>query len=930
MSLLRATARFQFHADFPIDAAVPLVDYYARLGVSHFYASPLTRARKGSTHGYDTIDYRLISPELGGEAALHRLVNCLRASGMGLILDIVPNHMASGPETAWWQSMLESGPASPYATYFDVDWESADPWLHGKVLAPFLGEQFGEALVSGALRLRFDEDTGQFYVTYHETRYPLSPASFGTILRAGVPVLDEETLALAGLFDDLAGEGVEAAQREQACQVLKLAAQTPAARQAIGDALAAYDPSEAAGRQHLDTLLDKQHYRLAWWRTAPEAINWRRFFEITDLAGLRVEQDEVFDAVHELVLRLYAEGWIDGVRIDHIDGLSDPLAYSQRLRARLEALRAQRPGHLSQDPPLILVEKILATDEVLDPRWGVDGTTGYEFMDQVGALLHDRSGEAPLTALWQKISGNTLRFHEHVVDARRLLIDKHFAGEVDTVARGLQAIARMRPESRDWSLVAIRRVLGELLLHVPVYRTYVDLAGRSTADKEVFARAVMAASTRLRGTDLALLRALDGWLGADAPQDFPPPERELRLYVARRFQQLTSPLAAKSVEDTAFFRYGRLLSRNEVGADPGLFSLSAADFHARCIERLAATPNALLATATHDHKRGEDARARLAVLSSMPERWGQAVEAWLARDVAAAHQAGEPGLDATDLYLLYQTIVASWPLSLRLDDAPALQAFAARLTAWRTKALREAKQRSTWFDPDTDYEEAGARFLAGLFDPARGADALADIVAFVESIAPAGAVNSLAQTVLKLTVPGVPDIYQGTDWWDFSLMDPDNRRPVDFTARRVAESMPAEAAELWAEWPNGRIKHHVVTRILGLRRRRPALFATGDYVPLTLIGAASEHALAFARVDAESSLLVIVPRHMTRHLNASGAAPVIDWGDTRVILPEGLAGHRFESVMGHGPAPASIAPLDGRMRVADAVFGLPFAVLTST
>jgi len=923
MSLLRATARFQFHADFPIDAAVPLVDYYARLGVSHFYASPLTRARKGSTHGYDTIDYSLISPELGGEAALHRLVTSLREAGMGLILDIVPNHMASGPQTAWWQSMLEWGPHSPYATYFDVDWQVDDPWLRGKVLAPFLGDQLGKELDNGTLRLQFDTQTGQFYLSYHETRYPLTPGSFGGILRAGVPLLDEETLALAGLFDALAGEDATAAQREQAAEVLKLAAQTPAGKKAIDDALAAHDPSNSAGRQQLDSLLDKQHYRLAWWRTAPEAINWRRFFEITDLAGLRVEQDEVFEAVHELIFRLYAEGWIDGVRIDHIDGLSDPLAYSRKLRARLEALQSQRPGRLAQDAPVILVEKILAADEELDTRWGVDGTTGYEFMDQVGALLHDPSGEAPLTALWQKVSGNMLRFDEHVINARRLLIAQHFAGEVEAVARVLQSIARMHPHSRDWSLVAIRRVLGELLLHVPVYRTYVDLAGRSETDQAVFDRATAAARANLRGTDLELLKALDGWLGGEAPQNFPPPECEQRLYVARRFQQLTSPLAAKSVEDTAFFRYGRLLSRNEVGSDPGQFSLSVADFHARNAARLAATPYAMLATATHDHKRGEDARARLAVLSNQPDRWAQTIEAWLARDAEAAARDGEPGMDAADAYLLYQTIVASWPLSLRLDDGPALQAYAERLIAWQQKALREAKQRSTWFDPDSDYEAAGAGFITRLFDPVQGAERLADIVAFVESIAPAGAVNSLAQTVLKLTLPGVPDIYQGTDWWDLSLMDPDNRRPVDFTARRAAESIPAEAEELWAAWPNGRIKHHTISRILGVRRRLPALFASGDYVPLEVIGAAKAHVMAFARVDAEASLLVVVPLYMAKHLDNTGLASTLDWADTSVILPESLEGRRFESVTASG----SIAPLDGRVRVADAVFGLPFAVL---
>ncbi len=914
MTSLRATARFQFHADFPLDAAVPLVDYYARLGVSHFYASPLTRARLGSTHGYDTIDYHVISPELGGEAALHRLVDALRGAGMGLILDIVPNHMASGPQTPWWQSVLEWGRHSPYAEYFDIDWDNADPWLRGKVLAPFLGEQFGVALAEGHLRLNFDGETGQFYVSYYETRFPLTPASFGTILRAAGEPQDEEVKTLAHFFDTLDPD-MNPTQQAQVCDVLKLAAGTPVVAQAIEAALVAHDPAGQAGRTRLDALLDVQHYRLAWWRTGAEAINWRRFFEITDLAGLRVQRDDVFDDVHALVFRLYAEGWIDGVRIDHIDGLADPTAYAIKLRARMDALRDQRPGRLAEEQPIILVEKILEADERLDARWPVDGTTGYDFMDQVGALLHDPAGETPLTELWQRVSGSRERFGEHVEQARRLLIAQHFAGEVEAVARGLQRIARLRPETRDWTLVAIRRVLEELLLHVPVYRSYVDLNGRSEADSAVICRAVEAARTRLRGTDLDLLACIDGWLGGDAPRLYAADERDLRVYVAQRFQQLTSPLAAKSVEDTSFFRYGRLLSRNEVGSDPSHFSLSPAAFHKLAATRATDAPRAMLATATHDHKRGEDARMRLAVLSEMPERWGKVVESWLVRDAAVG---GMPA--ARDAYLLYQTIVAHWEPPLSPTDATALKAYADRLTAWMSKALREAKLRSTWFDPDTAYEDGCGRFIHRLLDPAFSAAALREMQAFVDEIALAGAAKSLAQTALKLSVPGVPDIYQGTDWWDFSMMDPDNRRPVDFTARRAAEGVPATPSELWADWRSGRIKHALISKLLGVRRKRPALFAQGSYVPLTVQGAGSEDILAFTRVQGEQALVVAVALRSVPHLSGGK----VDWRDVSVTLPAGFEARGFENVLDG----AAVAP-GAQVAVSSVAGGLPVMVLAS-
>lgn len=837
----RATARLQFHAGFTLDDAVPVVPYLARLGISHLYASPILQARAGSTHGYDTISHQHVNPELGGEDALRRLVAALRQHGMGLLLDIVPNHMGvGGDDNEIWLDVLAHGPGSRYAQFFDVDWESEDPALHGKILAPFLGKPYGEALRDGELKLAKRGPTG-IAVDYFDNLFPIRP--------------EDAPQALAGM-----------------------------------EALNA-DTEEARARLH--ELLERQHFRLSHWKLASEEINWRRFFDVTGLGGVRIEVPEVFEESHALILRLYAEGLIDGLRIDHVDGLSQPGAYCRKLRRRMAAAARQRPADAPKVEPYIVVEKILAPGESMPADWRVDGTTGYEFMDQVSAVLHDPAGEAPLSLLWKEVSGSARDFPAEERLARRQILRDNLAAEREACARALHRIARSDIMTRDIPLAVIRRVLTELLVHFPVYRTYTR-AGRATSqDATVMLRAVGAARANLPVSDHDVLDHLYQWLGEERIRTLPAPLRRLRLVARTRFQQLSSPTAAKSVEDTAFYRYGRLLSRNEVGSHPDEFSLSPEDFHAAGQERLARYPGALLATATHDHKRGEDVRMRLAVLSEIPDEWAAALRGWL-KAAEPMQQVLESGMapEAGDAAMLFQMLVASWPLSLKPDDRAGIAEWAGRLAGWQQKAMREAKRRSGWSMPDEDYENASRDYMDGVLDGDANPALLHGIAAFAARIAPAAAVKSLAQTTLRLTVPGVPDLYQGTEYWDESLVDPDNRRPVDFEARAAALEHAADATTLLPHWQDGRVKQAVIHALLRLRQQWPDLFHQGSYEPLEAVGPRAGELLAFHRQHEGQELLVVVPLRAAP-LMEDAAVPLFStgsWHGTHLPLPPGDGG----------------------------------------
>ncbi len=842
MSAPRATMRLQFHRGFTFAQAADLAPYLASLGVSHVYSSPIMTARPGSLHGYDTIDATRVNPELGGEDGLRALVRELRRHDLGLIVDIVPNHMAIGRGNVWWMDVLARGRESRYAKYFDIDWEPDNPQLRGKVLLPILGRPYGEALSAGEIKLHMDERR-EPVVRYFDHEFPVAVDS----IDAG--------------------------------------------------SLARFAADSAAGREQLHDLLERQHYRLAWWRCANDEINWRRFFDINELAAMRVEDSEVFEAMHATLFRLYVEGLVDGVRVDHIDGLSLPGHYCRQLRERLRALEKQRPPGSPAGPAYFVVEKILAHDEHLPAEWQTDGTTGYDFMDEISALQHDSAGAKPLSALWERISGRPGDFASEEQQARRDILQRSFAAQLEATLDTLTAIAQGSPNTRDISRSALRRSLSEILIHFPVYRIYAAVDHHSQSDADMLVKAISAALRSCLPNDRWLVELLGQWLlgkriRADAVA--------LQAVALTRFQQLSAPLSAKSVEDTAFYRYGRLLSRNDVGFDPGRLACTTEDFHRRMQSRRASFPHAMLATATHDHKRGEDVRARLAVLSEIADEWSATLERWLALSAKqfSSGQGGSAPVPA-DLGMLFQTLVGAWPVELSLTEKTERDRFAKRVAAWQCKALREAKLRSDWTAPNEPYEHAAEEFVAWLF---ASPSLLKEIAAFARRIAPAGAINSLGQVLAKLTAPGVPDIYQGTEYWDLSLVDPDNRAPVDFAARQ--QSLASfDKPQTTTDIGNGQIKQRVIARVLAAREQSPALFADGDYAPLHAEGPLAHHLVAFARVLPEAAAITVFCRHPARLLDGEPTITIAPerWQRTRIVLPPEICALKFRDVLTDKP-----------------------------
>ncbi|QXI30687.1 malto-oligosyltrehalose synthase [Pseudomonas vanderleydeniana] len=902
---LRATLRLQLHKGFPLDAAIEWVPYYARLGISHVYASPLLCARTGSMHGYDVVDPTRVNPELGGEPALRRLVAALREHGMGLILDIVSNHMAvGGADNPWWLDLLEWGRRSPYGEFFDIQWHSPDPLLEGQLLMPFLGSDYGTALQEGTVPLCFDPERGGFHVEHYEHRFPICPRDYGQIL-ADLPELDD----LAARFKALNTLPDAYSRAEQLRGELASRRDSHAT---IVASLHRYDSREAEGFERLHRLLERQHYRLASWRTAGDDINWRRFFDVNELGGLRVERPAVFEATHQKIFQLISEGLVDGLRIDHVDGLADPRGYCRRLRRRVDALAPGR--HLP-----IYVEKILGQGEQLHRDWQVDGTTGYEFMNQLSLLQHDPCGAEPLASLWNRITERPAAFGEEARLARQQMLNGSLAGDFESVAQALLQVARDNVMSRDLTLGAIRRALQELIVHFPVYRTYINACGRPAEDEAFFQQALAGARTTLGEADWPVLDYLQQWLGGEPWRQRPAGrERKLLRHACVRFQQLTSPTAAKAVEDTAFYRSAILLSRNDVGFSSEQFSAPVTDFHQANRQRLADFPDNLLTSATHDHKRGEDSRARLAVLSECASTYAGWIAHW--RELAVALRSAADAPSAGDELMLYQTLLGSWPLGLAADDQAALRDYAERLGQWQRKALREAKLQSSWSAPNEAYEKACHDFLEALLLKPEGLvlrQALANAAAF---IAPAGALNSLAQCLLRMTVPGVPDLYQGNEFWDFSLVDPDNRRPVDFAARQAALLRQDNPATLIDDWRSARIKQALIARTLAVRAEHEALFRRGDYEALTVHGEHAANVLAFSRGEGAQRAIVVVPRTALGLLNGDGrpwVAPTT-WGDTRIELPFATVHDKLKGLFS-----TSAVTAHGELMAADALGDFP-------
>ena len=914
-----ATYRLQFNRAFTFLQAAELVPYLAELGVSHCYASPYFSARPGSLHGYDIVDHNAFNPEIGSASDFERFSDTLRAHGLGQILDMVPNHMGvMGADNAWWLDVLENGPASECAAYFDIDWESPQSALRRKVLVPVLGDPYGAALERGEVQLRFDCTQGSFSAYYFQHRFPIDPAEYPRILaynplRMRQRLNNEEALiadfeALVAAFghlpsrNSIEADAVIERRRDKEVHKRRLAQlceRSAALSDCIDDTVR--ELNGVAGRAEtfdaLDRLLDCQAYRLAYWRVASDEINYRRFFDINDLAALRMEDERVFEATHRLLLRLLHERRIDGVRIDHPDGLHDPLQYLQRLQAQGGAPAA--PAAVAQARPLyVVIEKILADFERLPEHWPVYGTTGYRFANLMNALFVDAKAESRFDHIYESFIRTRVDYDELLYRAKRLIIGTALAAELNVLASRLLRMARADRHTRDFTLNSLREALATVVAGFPVYRTYVR-DEVSAEDRRYVEWAIAVARKRGATVDAEVFDFLRRvlLLEVDAAE---ARSAELRDFVMR-FQQFTSPVAAKGMEDTAFYRYNRLVSLNEVGGNPRCFGVSLTAFHHASLDRARHWPHTMLATSTHDNKRSEDVRLRVSALAEFPEEWWTHLQRWRRINRRSKRQVeGAAAPSANDEYLVYQALIGTWPPGEL--SASALDAYRERIAGYAVKAAREAKVHTSWTRPNAEYESAIERFVTELLaQPERNAF-VADFAPFAARIARIGMFNSLSQVALKIASPGVPDFYQGNELWDLSLVDPDNRRPVDYGLRRSMldalkerftaedERQTEEARRLVEHMEDGAIKLYVTWRGLQLRRAFRPLFTHGEYLPIETRGMHADRICVFARVGDGQAAIAAAPR-LIGPLIADDGVPVgaAVWGDTAVVLPQRLA-----------------------------------------
>jgi (1->4)-alpha-D-glucan 1-alpha-D-glucosylmutase len=932
----RATYRLQLGPDLTFDGVAGLLPYLEALGISDVYLSPLFETASGASHGYDVCDHNRLRDELGGEAALARLAAALRARGLGCLLDVVPNHMGIGQNrNAWWLDVLENGESSPYAPFFDIDWTPIKAELQHKVLLPILGDHYGTVLESGQFRLALED--GRLRIHYHDTVLPVAPRTYSRVLGLRLEELaetlgpeHEAVLRLKSVIarfsnlppstePDPARLAARHREREIARQeLLDLLRDSPDVRRFLDDNVVRVNgtPGEPRSFDLMDGLLGDQRYRVAFWRVAAEEINYRRFFDINELAAIRMEDPRVFAETHRLVGRLVRDGIVTGLRIDHPDGLYEPAAYFRRLQrmcflerahaaaaaagatpADADLLRAYDEAAAAGEAPLrpfyVVAEKILAPGERLPETWAVHGTTGYEFLNLLNGIFVDRQQARQMDQLYARWVRGHPSFAEIVYASKRLIMETSMASELSVLGHRLDVISERHRSSRDFTLGSLTHALREIVASFPVYRTYLGESGGRAAeerDREYVARAIALAKSRTPARDLLVYDWIQDLLLLRFPDWADDAVRADRRDWVMRFQQTTGPVTAKGYEDTALYRYHRLVSLNEVGNDPARFGTPLAEFHAACAARLRETPHALSATSTHDTKRSEDVRARIDVLSEIPAEWRRRLVRW--HRLNRRHRTNVDGRlvpGPNEETLVYQTLVGAWPIT------------AERLRAYVLKATREAKVYTSWITPHERYDAAMAAFVEAIVDPGRAPAFLADFGVFQSWVAVFGAVNGLAQTLVKATAPGVPDFYQGTELWDLSLVDPDNRRPVDWERRRQAlEALTAEMAatpdlaalaeDLLKSRDDGRVKLYVTRQALHFRREHADLFATGDYRPLETRGPLAEHLCAFARVSGTAAALTVVPRLLARlGLEDAPLGPAA-WQETRLVLGDDLAG----------------------------------------
>jgi (1->4)-alpha-D-glucan 1-alpha-D-glucosylmutase len=933
-----ATYRIQCRGAQNFATVGALAEYLAALGMSHVYLSPLFRARSGSAHGYDIVDPGQLDPALGDEAGFGRMAEALRACGLKLLLDIVPNHVCVlGTDNPWWNDVLENGPSSHYARYFDVDWQPPKPDLANKVLLPVLGEPYGRALAEG--RLRVAREGGALLLDCSGLRLPLAPKSWSAILepalqllRARLPaehaVVEELASVLTALAHlpgrtETAAERVEERLREKGVvrrRLETLMADAPELREAVDAVVLGLnegDPRDTRRMEHLEGLLDQQGYRLSHWRVAADEINYRRFFDVNELAAIRVEEPEVYDAVHALPLRLAEAGLVDGLRIDHVDGLYDPAGYLERLR----------PG------PSVFVEKILAEGEALPSDWPVSGTTGYEFLNALNGLFVAPESRTPFLELYERFTGARRDLRDVAYEARKLVMQVALSSEITALSRRLDRLSEQHRDSRDFTLRGIEDALCEVIACFPVYRTYVRPGddAPSAADAHYVEIAVAEARRRNPAQSGSIFDFVASVLLLRDPEELLPAQHAERRDFVLRFQQLTGPVMAKGLEDTAAYRFFPLASLAEVGAGTAAWATSKADFNSFATQRQRLWPGSLSATSTHDTKRDEDVRARLNVLSEIPMEWEQAIVRF--RLLLTGRRVPAPGVmpDGNDEYLLYQTLVATWPAELRLPLPP--DGYRERIRDYMRKATREAKLHTSWISPNTDYERATNELVDQALDRERGRAFMEELIAFLSRTLRPGLLNAVSQSLIKAAAPGIPDFYQGTELPEFLLVDPDNRKDVDYT-RRLGVLRELEAAgtgdraallrTLLLNLADGRLKLEITRRALALRRRRAALFATGGYVPLTATGDRELHVIAFARTKGDETVLLAAARFFsTLPSPPLGAAA---WGRGALLLEPNL-GPAFKDALSGRTLRAE--PTGGRLQLplAEVFADLPQALL---
>ena len=880
-----------------------ILDYLEALGVSDCYASPLFQAGPQSTHGYDICDFNVLNPVLGTAEQFKAFTSSIRSRNMGLLLDMVPNHMGCDCGNPWWWDVLANGRESAYADYFDINWSPAHSGLRNKVLLPILEDHYGKVLESGKLRLVFGE--GGFRIVYYESAFPLSARSTTALISELVPPLTAPGMVAANL------EALNKTLADEARHSAKF-------QTSIEKLLEKYRvmPGDAASSDQLHALLDGQHYKLAYWKTGLAEINYRRFFDVTSLVSVRMERPEVFEASHRLVFQMIASGQVTGLRIDHPDGLWDPKTYFERLQNW-----GAGPG-----PLFVVAEKILSDDEELPEDWPVAGTTGYDFLNRLNGLFVARENRAALDHAYRSFTGIEDELQSIIYAGKEHILATSLKSELTALAHRLRDLGNHSRHGQDITLDDLREAVAAMVITSPVYRSYVDEETHVLRKQEraYIQQAIEQAKRRRPGLDAAF-DFLGSLLLLQWPRDFDPTAQLEARHFVMRFQQLTGPVMAKGLEDTAFYRYNRLVSLNEVGGNPGHFGTTIDEFHRFNEKQAARFPNTLLATATHDTKRGEDLRARLNVISELPADWSEAVEQWSGLNQTLKRQAnGRPAPTANDEYLLYQTILGAWP-----NAGSEWDSFRDRVRDYMLKAVREAKAETNWLAPNLEYEQALAGFVDGILEQTsafvNSAGDLQKRMAFF------GRLNSLSQTVLKLTCPGVPDVYQGTELWDLNLVDPDNRRPVDYAVRRklLSEELSAGAmTRLLADDPQGQLKLHVVRNLLHLRRRKHGLFANGSYRPLSVSGPLEKHVFAFSRCSGEQAVIVVTSRLACTLVRGEPKAPVGQlWANTFVDVPKSIPQGRLMEVLAKQEL-GSGGSLPGRIELTEAFATLPVAVMS--